>query len=110
MIAGKEALKPGEAKNSWLTGTAAGILLPLPSGSRASGLIMMDWSSIRSFQPGGRALPRRLFRRVLFDITVERRGHDSMARLEVDGKPIDGTLVPLPPAGIKFVSVRVFLD
>jgi len=111
MIAGKEALKPGEAKNSWLTGTAAWNFVAITQwilgirpdydGLVVNPVIPAGWQGFTA---------RRLFRGVLFDITVERRGHDSMARLEVDGKPIDGTLVPLPPAGIKFVSVRVFLD
>lgn len=111
MIAGKEALKPGEAKNSWLTGTAAWNFVaitqwilgirPEYDGLVVNPVIPAGWQGFTA---------QRLFRGVLFDITVERRSPGNMARLEVDGKPIKGTLVPLPPAGIKFVSVRVFLD
>jgi cellobiose phosphorylase len=98
MIAGRDAPTHGEAKNSWLTGTAAwnyvaitqwilGIR-PTLEGLRVVPAIPGDW-------PGFRA--RRLYRGVTYHVSVKRIGPGDELQLAVDGEPIDGDVVPLPP-------------
>jgi cellobiose phosphorylase len=99
MIAGQDASTPGEAKNSWLTGTAAwnyvaitqwilGIR-PTYAGLRIAPVIPSSWSGFKA---------RRVFRGVIYDISVERAGKGNSVSLTVDGQPIDGDVVP-PPVG-----------
>jgi cellobiose phosphorylase len=111
MIAGKDAPTHGEAKNSWLTGTAAWNFVaisqyilgirPTYDGLEITPVLPPAW-------PGFSA--RRRYRGVLYEIQVERRGPGNRPSLEVDGQAIEGTVVPLPPAGQSQVAVRVFLD
>jgi cellobiose phosphorylase len=100
MIAGKDAVRHGEAKNSWLTGTAAWNFvadLALPAG-RASRLRR----AARPPVPGRRGrqvhrdaqVPRR---RVPHPRQEQRQGR--RPKLTVDGKPVDGDLVPYAKAG-----------
>jgi cellobiose phosphorylase len=51
---------------------------------------------------------KRIFRGVTFDITVERNGPGNDVRLIVDGRPISGTIVPLPEES-STVNVHVTL-
>jgi cellobiose phosphorylase len=102
MIAGKDAPTHGEAKNSWLTGTAAWNLVaitqwilgirPDHDGLRIDPCLPTDWDGFTA---------TRLFRGARYDITVTkspgRRGR--VRQLTVDGTPVDGTLAPLAPAG-----------
>jgi cellobiose phosphorylase len=110
MIAGRDASTPGEAKNSWLTGTAAwnyvaitqwilGIR-PTYNGLQISPVIPKEW-------PGFKA--KRVFRGVTYNISVEREGEGNEITLTVDGEPVEGTVVPLPPAGRTEVCVGVVL-
>lgn len=110
MIAGRDAALPGEAKNSWLTGTAAwnyvaitqwilGIL-PTYSGLSVKPVIPADWKGFEA---------TREFRGVRYNIQVERRGPGNEVSLVVDGKPIKGNIIPLPPAGVSEVHVAVHL-
>jgi len=57
--------------------------------------------------PGFRA--SRKFRGVCYQIEVQRTGPGNLVWLEVDGAPIQGNLVPLPPAGTKIVTVKATL-
>lgn len=111
MIAGFEAAKPGEAKNSWLTGTASwnyvaitqhilGIKATL-DGLSVAPVIPVDW-------PGFSAV--RIYRGVKYEIKVVRRGPGNQVRLVVDGTPMEGTVIPLPPAGTETVKVEVTLE
>jgi cellobiose phosphorylase len=110
MIAGRDAPDHGEAKNSWLTGTAAwnyvaitqwilGIR-PAHNGLRIAPVIPGDW-------PGFKAT--RVFRGVHYQIAVERAGEGNTVSLTVDGRPLEGDVVPLPPAGTTEVGVQVTL-
>jgi cellobiose phosphorylase len=110
MIAGRDAPTHGEAKNSWLTGTAAwnyvaitqwilGIR-PTYAGLQIAPVIPSDW-------PGFKAT--RVFRGVTYHITAERAGPGNTVSLTVDGKPVEGDVVPLPPAGQREVTVQVIL-
>jgi cellobiose phosphorylase len=105
MIAGRDAPTHGEAKNSWLTGTAAwnyaaitqwilGIR-PELAGLRVAPVLPADW-------PGFTAVRR--FRGATYTITV-RRGADRS--LTVDGRSADpDAALPLAPAG---TNVEVIL-
>ena len=98
MIAGKDAGRHGEAKNSWLTGTAAWNFVAISQwilGIRPdyNGLIIdpcipSDWNGFKI---------TRKFRNTTYEITVTNPGHVSkgITSLEVDGKKIDGNIVPL---------------
>ncbi len=109
MIAGPDAPTHGEAKNSWLTGTAAWNMVavtqwilgirPEHDGLRVAPVIPASW-------PGFTA--RRRFRGTNYEITVTRGGGEG-SELSVDGVPVTGTLVPLPPAGTPRVRVEVRL-
>jgi len=110
MIAGRDAPTHGEAKNSWLTGTAAwnyvaitqwilGIR-PEHHGLRIAPVIPESW-------PGFTAT--RVFRGATYRISVERRGPGNAVSLTVDGRQVSGDIAPLPPAGATEVVVRVEL-
>ncbi len=105
-IAGRDAPTHGEAKNSWLTGTAAwnyyaitqwilGIR-PDYRGLKIAPVIPERW-------PGFSV--RRKFRGVAYDISVRRAGPGNRISLTVDGTRIDGDLVPLPAPGITEVQI-----
>ncbi|KGM13557.1 GH36-type glycosyl hydrolase domain-containing protein [Cellulomonas bogoriensis] len=101
MIAGKEAPRHGEAKNSWLTGTAAWNFVAVSQhllGVRPGyeGLVVdpQIGPDVPSFTV------RRVVRGATYEITVENSGAPgSRARLTVDGVDVDGNEVPYAPAG-----------
>ncbi len=102
MTAGKDAARPGEAKNSWLTGTAA-----------------WNWYAITQFILGVRpdydgifidpCIPdswqgyevSREFRGARYDITVSNPAHvcRGVRTLKVNGEYVEGNRIPLRPAG-----------
>ena len=111
MIAGRDAPTFGEAKNSWLTGTAAwnyyaivqwilGVRTTL-DGLQIAPVIPANW-------PGFTAT--RIFRGVTYTISVERQGQGNNVALSVDGEPIEGNIVTPPADGRKEVSVKGFLS
>jgi cellobiose phosphorylase len=100
MIAGRDAPTHGEAKNSWLTGTAAWNYVAITQwilGIRPtySGLSIMP--VIPSHWPGFSA--RRVYRGTTYHISVRRDGDGNDVSLLVDGHPVEGNIVPLPPTG-----------
>ena len=98
MIAGKEAYKPGEAKNSWLTGTASWNFVALSQyilGIRPDfdGLIVdpcipAEWNEFRV---------TRVFRGTTYEITVKNPDHKckGVSSIIVDGNDIKGNVIPL---------------
>jgi len=102
MIAGRDAATPGEAKNSWLTGTAAWTLTAISqwilgvrpdfTGLRVDPVLPEAW-------PGFTATRR--YRGATYEITVRKpiglRGR--VRRLLVNGEEILGNQLPLAPAG-----------
>ncbi len=102
MTAGKDAARPGEAKNSWLTGTAAWnwyaitqfILGVQPSydGLVINPCIPADWK--------GYEVNRR-FRGADYKITVSNPSGLSkgVKSITLNGNKIEGNLVPMQPAG-----------
>jgi cellobiose phosphorylase len=103
VIAGRDAPTHGEAKNSWLSGTAAwnyvaatqwivGIR-PELDGLRIDPRLPAGWGEVRA---------TRRFRGATYRIVVREAGVDGdgaarVARLIVNGAPIEGSLAPLPP-------------
>jgi cellobiose phosphorylase len=102
MVAGKDAPRHGEAKNSWLTGTAAWNLVaitqyllgvrPEHNGLRVQPCIDKE---IASF------VIHRRCRGAEYEIRVHNKAQGGPARLTVNGKPIDGQVVPYAKAGEK---------
>ncbi|MEX2162036.1 MAG: glycosyl transferase [Anaerolineales bacterium] len=110
MLAGKEAAKPGEAKNSWLTGTAAWNYVAITQhilGIRPS----FDGLEIKPCLPSDwkRFSCVRRFRGATYRIDVRRQGPGQAVSLSVNGKPVHGSVVPPSPAG-KEVTVQVILQ
>ena len=110
MIAGRDAPTHGEAKNSWLTGTASwnyyaitqwilGIR-PEYDGLRIAPVLPERWTGFEAV---------RRFRGVAYHIAVRREGTGNEVSLLVDGKPVTGGVVPPPPAGRADVKVEVRL-
>ena len=109
MVAGKEARRFGEAKNSWLTGTAAWNFVALSQyicGLRPSheGLEIEPRlpSSIKN------AELTRKFRGTTYHITVENKKNTGNVTLEVKGGTANG-LVVKADAGAKDVYVKAII-
>jgi cellobiose phosphorylase len=108
MIAGKDAFKPGEAKNSWLTGTAAwnfytisqyilGVR-PHYNGLEVDPCIPHDWKAFKV---------SRKFRGATYKIEVINPNGSSkgVKQITLDDKPIEGNLIPIMPEGTYNVKV-----
>ena len=111
MIAGKDAFKPGEAKNSWLTGTAAwnyyaisqhilGIK-PDYDGLVVDPCIPKEWDGFRI---------TRKFRGATYQIKISNPDHVSsgVKQLLVNGEKIENNKIPLYPNG-SIQSVEIIL-
>jgi cellobiose phosphorylase len=111
MIAGKEAFKPGEAKNSWLSGTASWnfyaitqyILGVKPdyNGLSINPCIPKEWDGFKM---------TRKYRGATYNIEVENPNHISKGvhRILVNNQEINGTVVPIQEAG-KEHSIKVIM-
>ncbi|MCI8876221.1 MAG: glycosyl transferase [Lachnospiraceae bacterium] len=97
MIAGKDAKNHGEAKNSWLTGTAAWTFLNVSQfilGIRPDydglGIDPCIPSSLEGFTA------KRDFRGVTYEITVKNPNHveKGVKSLTVDGVSLEGNVIP----------------
>ena len=96
MVAGKDAARPGEGKNSWLTGTAAWMwyaitqfilgIKPSYEGLEINPCIPSDWKGFNV---------KRKFRGAEYHITV--KNPDGVCKgiksVTVDGQPIEGNVV-----------------
>jgi cellobiose phosphorylase len=110
MIAGGDAAIPGEAKNSWLTGTAAWSyvavtqwilgLRPEHDGLRVDPCLPTAWDGFSA---------RRWFRGASYDVRVRKESGSTgrVGGLTVDGSAVVGTLVPLAPPGSTVVVEAV---
>ncbi|MFW5714662.1 MAG: GH36-type glycosyl hydrolase domain-containing protein, partial [Brevefilum sp.] len=108
MIAGKDADSYGEAKNSWLTGTAAWNFVAIAQwilgirpefeGLRVQPVIPQHWEGFKA---------TRLFRGVTYEIDVTRKGPGNTVTVSVDGQTISGNLIPQPEKST--VKVEVLL-
>jgi cellobiose phosphorylase len=111
MVAGKDAFKPGEAKNSWLTGTAAwnfyaisqfilGIQ-PDYDGLIINPCIPSDWKGYKI---------TRKYKGATYIIEVKNPDgvQKGVKKLTIDGKENKGNVIPLLPAG-KTYQVEVIM-
>ncbi|WP_297695004.1 glycosyl transferase [uncultured Eudoraea sp.] len=111
MIAGKEAHKPGEAKNSWLSGTASwnfyaitqhilGIS-PDYDGLAINPCIPSAWDGFKM---------KRVFRDVTYNIDVKNPKHISkgIKQILVNGKEINSNIIPILEKG-KEHAVQVIM-
>ena len=104
MVAGKDAAKPGEGKNSWLTGTAAWMWLtvsqyllgikPAYTGLEINPCLPAD---IKNYSVN------RIFRDAEYSIKVTNPSgvQKGVKKLIVNGKEIAGNIVPMQPVGSK---------
>jgi cellobiose phosphorylase len=110
MIAGRDAPTHGEAKNSWLTGTAAwnyvaitqsilGIQ-PTFTGLKIKPVVPRGWTGFQA---------TRRYQGVTYHITVERAGPSNQVTLLVDSLPVEGIIVPFPKPGTTDVTVKVVI-
>ena len=99
MVAGKDAFRPGEGKNSWLTGTAAWMWYTVSEFILG---VKPDYDGLR-IDP---CLPdtahdytvTRHFRDAEYVITVHPNGtQKGVKAVMLDGSPVEGTLVPYAP-------------
>lgn len=108
MIAGKDAYKPGEAKNSWLTGTASwnfyaitqyilGIQ-PDYDGLRIDPCIPADWKTY--------AVSRQ-FRGAIYNITIQNPDgvQKGVKSISIDGKELTSNVIPLQEKGEYNITV-----
>ncbi|MCD1257599.1 glycosyl transferase [Paenibacillus athensensis] len=98
MIAGKDAVRQGEAKNSWLTGTAAWNFVAITQailgiqpefdGLRVNPCIPQDWEGFTI---------SRTYRGDTYRIRVTNpnRVNKGVASVTVDGKAIEGNVLPV---------------
>ena len=111
MIAGKDAATHGEAKNSWLTGTAAWNYVaitqwilgihPTFDGLKIEPVTPQAWKGFEVV---------RIYRGVRYQITVERHGTGNHVRIEVEEIPIPGNVIPLPQPDTNQVNVHVIVE
>ncbi|HXU17436.1 MAG TPA: glycosyl hydrolase family 65 protein, partial [Terriglobales bacterium] len=111
MIAGRDAPTHGEAKNSWLTGTAAWNYFAVTQwilgirtcyqGLEIAPVLPKSWKGFRA---------TRKFRGVTFHIEVHRQGNGNAVALSVDGVVVKGNVVPVPSDGRKQVAVKAVLS
>jgi cellobiose phosphorylase len=109
MIAGKGAKRHGEAKNSWLTGTAAWNFVALSQwiiGIRPNFVGLTVEPRLPAHVKN--ATLRRSYRGAEYVITVENRDPAGAVVLTVDGKSVDGTTLPVAASGAT-VSVKAII-
>ncbi|MDY6325117.1 MAG: glycosyl transferase [Catonella sp.] len=97
MVAGMDAAKPGEGKNSWLTGTAAWTFFnvsqyilgvrPTLDGLSLDPCLRSDMLRVHCV---------RIYRNIIYDITIDNgEGHESgVKEMLVDGDSVIGNVIP----------------
>lgn len=110
MIAGKQAVRHGEAKNSWLTGTAAWNFVAVSQYLLG---VRPDYDGLVVDPQIGPDVPSytvtRVARGATYEISVTNSGAPgARGRLTVDGVEVEGNHVPYAPAG-STVKVDVVL-
>lgn len=111
MIAGRDAVRHGEAKNSWLTGTAAWNYVAITQailgiqadfdGLKVDPCIPSEWDGFEI---------TRVFRGDTYVIEVKNPQHVSkgVARLTLDGQPVEGNVItPAGDGGVHRVVVEL---
>ena len=113
MISGRDAPVRGEAKNSWLSGTAAWNFVAISqwilgiraehNGLRIDPVLPPDWGGFHA---------TRQFREATYSINVHKAGGSTgrVARLVVDGREVAGNLAPLPSHPGQTLEVEAFVQ
>ena len=108
MIAGKDASRFGEGKNSWLTGTAAWNMVAISQyilglsadweGLKVDPSIPHEWDGFTA---------TRKFRGAEYNITVKNPAHvcKGVKSMTVDGNAVDGNVIPAFADGVHEVEV-----
>jgi len=101
MIAGKDAIKHGEAKNSWLTGTAAWNFVAISQYMLG---VRPEWEGLLVSPCIGKSIPSftiiRKCRGAEYQIRVKNSGADNAkVKLSIAGKLLTGNLVPYAAPG-----------
>jgi cellobiose phosphorylase len=110
-IAGPTHPQFGYGRNAWLSGTAAWIYIagtqwilgirPTFTGLQITPVIPQEWSGFSA---------TRIFRGVTYHIIVERKGLGNNPTIFVNGRGLEGNIIPLPAVGTKSVNVQVLLS
>jgi cellobiose phosphorylase len=100
----------GQGRNAWLTGTAAWMYVagtqwilgirPTYTGLQIAPCVPTAWNGFTA---------ERVFRGVTYHIQVKRQGAENQVVMTVDGKVIQGNIIPLPPEGTREVQVSIQL-
>lgn len=99
MVAGKDAARPGEGKNSWLTGTAAWMWLTVSQyilGIKPQ----YDGLQIDPCLPETASdyTVNRKFREAEYSITIHPNGSQKgVKQVVLDGSPVEGNIIPYSP-------------
>ncbi len=99
MVAGKDAARPGEGKNSWLTGTAAWMWLTVSQyilGVKPQ----YDGLQIDPCLPETASdyTVNRKFREAEYTITIHPNGSQKgVKQVVLDGSPVEGNIIPYSP-------------
>jgi cellobiose phosphorylase len=100
MVAGRDAAREGEAKNSWLTGTAAWNYVAISQHILG---VRPELDGLRVSPCIGPEIPNftvtRKCRGAVYRVRVANSLEHGQPRLSVNGKVVEGTLVPYAPAG-----------
>ena len=100
MIAGRDAVRHGEAKNAWLTGTAAWNFVAVSQHLLG---VKPEWDGLSVKPCIGKEISEfsveRRCRGATYKIRVKNAGLGGKVTLKVNGKPIAGHLVPYAPKG-----------
>jgi len=103
MIAGKDARKPGEAKNSWLTGTAAWNFHAITQYIIG---IRHDYNGLQIDPKLPESLKEikinRKFRGAEYEIYISTKNSEQ-PEIRVDGQKIDGNIIPVFEAGTRHI-------
>ena len=103
MIAGKDARKPGEAKNSWLTGTAAWNFHAITQYIIG---IRHDYNGLQIDPKLPESLKEikinRKFRGAEYEIYISTKNNEQ-PEIRVDGQKIDGNIIPVFEAGTRHI-------
>ena len=96
MVAGQEAATPGEAKNSWLTGTAAWTFVNV-SQHLLGVQPTYEGLSVRPCLPApfARLTVRRRYRGTLYVIEIDNKNPGGKPILTVDDVPVPGSVIPI---------------
>jgi len=111
MISGRDAPVQGEAKNSWLTGTAAwnyvaitqwilGIR-PAYDGLEVNPIVPASWQAFKV---------QRIFRGTKVNLYFTRSGPGNCVHLFIDGQQLAGNLIPADMLNQDTLDVEVIID